>query len=190
MRFTKTGVSNGITVIDDYGHHPVEIQAALNAARLACKSGKVIAVFQPHRYTRLRDLFDEFCNCFNEADVVFVSDVYAAGEMAIEKYDRDHLVQGIKSRHNCKVFPLKSSRELPAQIAANAAPGDLVICLGAGNITTWANSLPNNLGEFVAPFGSHSSQELKTGPNQLRNNQSDESYKVEEDLIKTGDKIL
>ena len=189
-RFTKTGVSNGITVIDDYGHHPVEIQAALNAARLACKSGKVIAVFQPHRYTRLRDLFDEFCNCFNEADVVFVSDVYAAGEMAIEKYDRDHLVQGIKSRHNCKVFPLKSSRELPAQIAANAAPGDLVICLGAGNITTWANSLPNNLEEFLAPFGSHSSQESKTGPNQLRNNQSDENCKVEADFIKTGDKIL
>ena len=73
-------------------------------------------MFQPHRYTRLRDLFDEFCNCFNEADVVFVSDVYVMGEMAIEKYDRDHLVQGIKSRHNCKVFPLKVQENFPPKL--------------------------------------------------------------------------
>ena len=152
-RFTKTGISNGIVVIDDYAHHPVEIHAALNAARLACKSGKVIVVFQPHRYTRLRDLFDEFCGCFEEADIVFVSDVFAAGEIAIENFDRNHLVEGIRLLNYCQVLPLKNEEELPAQVAAVAEPGDLVLCLGAGNITTWANSLPKDLEDIFQALG-------------------------------------
>ena len=96
-RFTKTGEVGGISVIDDYGHHPVEIAAVMNAARAATPDGRIIAVFQPHRYTRLRDLFEEFCTCFNDADIVVVADVYAAGEPAIDGYDRTALVKGPSS---------------------------------------------------------------------------------------------
>jgi UDP-N-acetylmuramate--alanine ligase len=144
-RFTKTGEVNSITIIDDYGHHPVEITAALDAARLACDKGKVIAVVQPHRFTRLRDLFDSFCKCFGEADLVFVSDVFSAGEKAIKGFDRKNLVEGINKSGLCEARSLKEPVSLASKIAEIAAPGDFIIFLGAGNITAWAQSLPNEL---------------------------------------------
>ena len=140
-RFTKTGVSNGVTVIDDYGHHPVEIAAVLKAARQATR-GKVVAVVQPHRYSRVRDLFDEFCRCFNDADVVLVADVYAAGEAPLAGIDRDHLVEGLIARGHRHVLALPGPADLPAMAQALTGPGDMVVCLGAGSITNWANALP------------------------------------------------
>ena len=143
-RFTKTGEARGITVIDDYGHHPVEIAAVLAAARQTC-GGKLIAVVQPHRYTRLRDLFEDFCACFNDADVVIVADVYAAGEAPIEGFDRDALVAGLQSRGHRHAVALDDERHLAAVVGEEAAAGDMVICLGAGNITNWAQALPGKL---------------------------------------------
>lgn len=143
-RFTITGVSRGITVIDDYGHHPVEIAAVLAAAR-SSTSKHVIAVVQPHRYTRLRDLFEEFCTCFNDADTVIVADVYAAGEEPIENIHRDALVDGLRAHGHRHVIALAGSDALPELIADIAGDGDIVICLGAGNITQWANDLPHRL---------------------------------------------
>jgi UDP-N-acetylmuramate--alanine ligase len=148
-RFTKTGETDGVTVIDDYGHHPVEISAALQAARDVSR-GKVIAVVQPHRYTRLRDLFEEFCTCFNDADVVIVSDVHEAGESSIEGIDRDALVQGLQARGHRRVLPLSSPSDLANIVHGLAAPGDLVICLGAGSITGWAHDLPAALKDLKA----------------------------------------
>jgi len=146
-RFTKTGEALGLTVIDDYGHHPVEIAAVLKAARQASR-GRVIAVVQPHRFTRLRDLFEEFCTCFNEADTVLVADVYPAGEAPIEGIDRDALVAGLKGHGHRHVLPLGSPAELAQQVAAVAVPGDLVVCLGAGSITNWAQALPGDLAQL------------------------------------------
>jgi UDP-N-acetylmuramate--alanine ligase len=143
-RFTKTGEVGGVTVIDDYGHHPVEITAVLAAARHGTK-GRVIAVVQPHRYTRLADLFDDFCTCFNDADHVIVAEVYPAGEAPIEGVDRDALVEGLRARGHRSVVPLESSDDLPRMVRDIAEPGDLVVCLGAGNITAWANDLPSHL---------------------------------------------
>ena len=143
-RFTVTGTSHGITVIDDYGHHPVEIAAVLAAAR-SSTSKHVIAVVQPHRYTRLRDLFEEFCTCFNDADTVVVADVYAAGEEPIENIHRDALITGLRAHGHRRVIPLSGSDALPRVIVDNAENGDIVICLGAGNITQWANDLPQEL---------------------------------------------
>ncbi len=143
-RFTKTGEWRGVTVIDDYGHHPVEIAAVLKAARSAT-GGNVIAVVQPHRYTRLHGLFEEFCTCFNDADVVVVADVYAAGEAPIEGCDRDTLVTGLQERGHRHVLPLTSAEDLPALVKDLAKPGDLVVCLGAGSITNWAHALPAEL---------------------------------------------
>jgi UDP-N-acetylmuramate--alanine ligase len=148
-RFTKTGEVRGITVIDDYGHHPVEIAAVLKAARQATE-GKVIAVVQPHRYTRLANLFEEFCACFNDADHVVVAEVYAAGEEPIESADRDALVGGMRARGHRNVTALTDQALLAPLISELAAPGDLVICLGAGNITAWANALPTELEEVFA----------------------------------------
>ena len=148
-RFTKTGIAHGVTVIDDYGHHPVEIAAVLRSARAAYEA-RVIAVVQPHRYTRLRDLFEEFCACFNDADTVIVSDVHAAGEQPIEGYDRDSLVEGLRGHGHRHVLPLGSPGALPALINTLAGPGDLVVCLGAGSITTWANELPRELAKLPA----------------------------------------
>jgi len=143
-RFTKTGESNGVTVIDDYGHHPVEIAAVLKAARTIV-GGRVIAVVQPHRYTRLAHLFDDFCTCFNDADIVIVADVYAAGETPIEGASRDALVAGMRARGHRNVQALPDPRDLAPLVHELGRPGDFVICLGAGSITNWAQSLPAEL---------------------------------------------
>jgi UDP-N-acetylmuramate--alanine ligase len=143
-RFTKTGEWNGVTVIDDYGHHPVEIAAVLKAAR-GSTNGKIVAVVQPHRYTRLQSLFEEFCTCFNDADAVVVADVYAAGEAPIEGIDRDHFVAGLRAHGHRDVIPLQKSSDLAGIVKGLAKSGDLVVCLGAGNITQWAYALPGEL---------------------------------------------
>ena len=143
-RFTRTGEYNGITVIDDYGHHPVEIAAVLKAARSA-SNGNVIAVVQPHRYSRLSSLFDQFCTCFNDADCVIVADVYAAGEAPIEGANRDSLINGLQSHGHRHVLPLPDAKSLAKLVKQIAKPGDMVVCLGAGNITAWANALPAEL---------------------------------------------
>jgi UDP-N-acetylmuramate--alanine ligase len=143
-RFTKTGEAAGLTVIDDYGHHPVEIAAVLRAARSATSAG-VVAVVQPHRYTRLKNLFEDFCTCFNDADAVIVADVYAAGEAPVEGASRDDLVAGLIAHGHRKAVPLADPSALAATVLELAKPGDLVVCLGAGNITVWANALPAEL---------------------------------------------
>jgi UDP-N-acetylmuramate--alanine ligase len=143
-RFTPTGEWNGVRIFDDYGHHPVEIAAVLRAARASTKA-QVIAIVQPHRYTRLASLFNEFASCFNDADVVIVADVYAAGETPIEGADRDGLVAALKARGHRQAFPMAKPEDLPAMIASIAKPGDYVIFLGAGNITQWAYALPGQL---------------------------------------------
>jgi UDP-N-acetylmuramate--alanine ligase len=146
-RFTKTGEVNGITIIDDYGHHPVEIAATLSSARQAVEAsgGRVIAVVQPHRYTRLHSLFTDFCTCFSDADTVLVTDVYTAGEEPIEGANRDALVEGIRNHGHKHVLPLPSEKDLARMIAEIAQPNDFVICLGAGSISKWAGSLPKEL---------------------------------------------
>jgi UDP-N-acetylmuramate--alanine ligase len=151
-RFTRTGESGGIVVIDDYGHHPVEIAAVLSAARMATR-GRVIAVVQPHRYTRLANLFEDFCACFNDADQVIVADVYSAGEVPIEGINRDALVEGLRSHGHRNVEALASPAELAPLVAASARTGDLVVCLGAGSITQWANALPGELRALQRPAG-------------------------------------
>ena len=143
-RFTKTGIGKGITVIDDYGHHPVEIAAVLKAARSAT-TGNVIAVVQPHRYSRLSNLFAEFCTCFNDADTVIVADVYAAGEAPIAGADKAGLVTGLQEHGHRHAVPLASPAQLAALVNTIAKPGDMVVCLGAGNITGWAHALPAEL---------------------------------------------
>ncbi|MEO1331590.1 MAG: UDP-N-acetylmuramate--L-alanine ligase [Pseudomonadota bacterium] len=145
-RFTEVGVWNGVRIIDDYGHHPVEIAAVLKAAR-ASTEGRVIAVHQPHRYTRLRDLFEDFCACFNEADVAAIAEVYAAGEDPIEGADRDALVDGLRAHGHRRAVALTGPEALADFVRAAAQPGDIVVCLGAGTITAWANALPEQLGE-------------------------------------------
>jgi UDP-N-acetylmuramate--alanine ligase len=148
-RFTKVGEVNGITVIDDYGHHPVEIAAVLKAARTTTKN-RVIAVVQPHRYTRLQSLFEEFCTCFNDADHVVVADVYPAGEAPIEGVNRDALINGLHAHGHPQVTALMSPKHLAAVIDDVALPGDVVVCLGAGNITAWAHALPQDLAAIAA----------------------------------------
>ncbi len=146
-RFTRTGTWNGVMIIDDYGHHPIEIAAVLKAARESTK-GQVIAVVQPHRYTRLAALFEQFCTCFNDADIVIVAHVYPAGEAPIKGADRDGLVQGLRTYGHRQVVPLDSPEQLASLIAGMAKPGDYVVCLGAGSITQWAYALP---GELAGP---------------------------------------
>ena len=143
-RFTRTGEWNGALIFDDYGHHPVEIAAVLRAARASTKQ-KVIAVVQPHRFSRLQALFNDFATCFNDADAVIVSDVYAAGEKPIEGVDRDSLVAAIKAHGHRNAMALESPQKLAATVAGLAGPGDYVVCLGAGNITQWAAALPGEL---------------------------------------------
>jgi len=143
-RFTKVGEVNGVTIIDDYGHHPVEIAAVLKAARQACE-GRVIAVHQPHRFSRLHSLFDDFCSCFNEADVVGISEVYAAGEDPIEGASRDDLVAGLIRHGHRHAVAVATQDDLTNLVRAEAEPGDMVVCLGAGTISTWSRELAGRL---------------------------------------------
>lgn len=143
-RFTKVDEVAGVTIIDDYGHHPVEIAAVLKAARQAC-SGKVIAVHQPHRYSRLSDLFEEFCTAFNDADVVAITEVFAAGENPIENADRAALVAGLKAHGHRDAHEIEGQAGLVAFVEQTAKPGDMLVCLGAGTISAWANALPEAL---------------------------------------------
>ena len=144
-RFTKVGEVNGVTIIDDYGHHPVEITAVLKAARQA-SDGRVIAVHQPHRYTRLSSLFDDFCTCFNDADVVAIAEVYAAGEDPIAGASRDDLVAGLIRHGHRHARAIVSEDDLERLVREQAKSGDIVVCLGAGTISTWAHGLPARLG--------------------------------------------
>lgn len=144
-RFDIKGEAGGITVIDDYGHHPVEIKAALEAGRMYCGENKLIAVVQPHRYTRLRDLFSDFCACFNEADHVFVADVYAAGEEPIDGFDKAQLAEGLRAYGHRSAHVLDSPDQLAETVLEFAEEGDLVMCLGAGSVTQWAAQLPDQL---------------------------------------------
>ncbi len=140
-RFTRAGEADGVVVIDDYAHHPVEIAAVLAAARTVTR-GQVIAVVQPHRYSRLQNLFEGFCSCFNDADAVIVADVYAAGEEPIGGVDSDALVEGLRMHGHRQVIRLAHRGELASTVADLANAGDYVVCLGAGNITQWAHALP------------------------------------------------
>jgi UDP-N-acetylmuramate--alanine ligase len=143
-RFTTTGEWNGVRIIDDYGHHPVEIAAVLKAAR-EVTDGRVIAVVQPHRFTRLRDLFQDFSTCFNDADIVAVTDVYSAGEAQIEGVSGSALAESAAAHGHRRALYLPSLDDLPAFVKREAQPGDLVVCLGAGDITAYANALPAKL---------------------------------------------
>jgi UDP-N-acetylmuramate--alanine ligase len=146
-RFTRVGEVNGVAIIDDYGHHPVEITAVLKAARQAT-SGRVIAVHQPHRYSRLHSLFDDFCACFNEADVVAIAEVYSAGEDPIEGASRDDLVAGLIAHGHRHARAIVSEDDLERLVREQAKPGDMVVCLGAGTISGWANGLPARLADW------------------------------------------
>ena len=148
-RFDFKGSAGGIMVIDDYGHHPVEIAAALNAARMMKPDNQVIAVVQPHRYSRLKDLFQDFCGCFNNADHVIVADVYAAGEDPIDGADKDALVRGLQAVGHPSPMALDTPETLARQVLDIAKPGDVVICLGAGSSTQWAASLPDDLQTLI-----------------------------------------
>lgn len=148
-RFTRVGSWNGVELYDDYGHHPVEISAVLEAARSATQ-GNIIAVVQPHRYSRLHDLFDDFATCFNDADTVIIAPVFEAGETPIEGVNRDSLVEAIREHGHKNAMALENAEALPGLIAQVSEPGDMVLCLGAGNITLWANALPDDLAKLDA----------------------------------------
>ena len=143
-RFTKVGEIGGVTIIDDYGHHPVEISAVLKAARQATR-GRVLAVHQPHRYSRLESLFEEFCSAFNDADIVAISEVFAAGEAPIDGVGRDALVTGLKAHGHRNAVAIEGAGDIGEFVRTHARPGDMVVCLGAGTITAWANALPESL---------------------------------------------
>ncbi len=143
-RFTKTGEWNGVVIFDDYAHHPVEIDAVLKAVRASTKT-QVIAIVQPHRYTRLRDLFEQFSTCFDDADHVIVAPVYPAGEAPIPGIDRDALVQSLRARGHRDVVALERPEELAGIVKKIAKSGDYVVLLGAGSITQWAYTLPGEL---------------------------------------------
>lgn len=152
-RFTKVGEVNGVAIIDDYGHHPVEIAAVLRAARQAVAGtpgARVIAVHQPHRYTRLSSLFEDFCTCFNEADVVGIAEVYAAGEDPIPGASRDDLVAGLIAHGHRHARAILDEADLARLFREQTRPGDIFVCLGAGTISAWANGLPVKLTEQAA----------------------------------------
>lgn len=156
-RFTKTGETHGVTIIDDYAHHPIEIETVLKTARTAVaeNDAKVIAVMQPHRYTRLDDLFEDFCKCFNEADTVIITDVYEAGEEPIENRNKQSLVDGIKSHGHRNVHALPAREDLPRLLAKHTNAGDYVVLMGAGDITSWAYELPEQLESELAKEKGH-----------------------------------
>jgi UDP-N-acetylmuramate--alanine ligase len=141
-RFQPTGTWNGVTIYDDYGHHPVEIAAVLEAAKAGAR-GRVIAVVEPHRYTRVRDLFREFAACFKDADGVIVTPLYSAGELPIDGIDHAALSEAIRASGHTSVATVDSEREIASVLRRLAAPGDMVVCLGAGNSTEWAHALPD-----------------------------------------------
>jgi UDP-N-acetylmuramate--alanine ligase len=143
-RFTKVAEVDGVTIIDDYGHHPVEIAAVLKAARQSTQ-GRVIAVHQPHRFSRLHDLFDQFCTCFNDADAVAIAEVYGAGEKPVPGATREALVAGLRSHGHKRALALDGEEGLAPLFLAEARPGDIFVCLGAGSISAWANALPEAL---------------------------------------------
>ncbi|AGI66900.1 UDP-N-acetylmuramate--L-alanine ligase MurC [Octadecabacter antarcticus 307] len=143
-RFTRVGEVGGVTIIDDYGHHPTEISAVLKAARQA-SDGRILAVHQPHRYTRLHHHFADFCACFNDADVVAITEVFAAGEDVIEGATRDDLVAGLIRAGHRDARAITNEADLVALVKEQAKPGDMVVCLGAGSISGWANALPDLL---------------------------------------------
>ena len=145
-RFTKVGETDGVTIIDDYGHHPVEIRAVLSAARESAQ-GRVIAVMQPHRYSRLGNLMEDFAQAFNDADMVFVTPVYAAGEAPVEGVSAEDLVEGIKRRGHRSAATVADAPGLAAALAETVQPGDMVVCLGAGDITKWAANLAGAIAE-------------------------------------------
>ena len=147
-RFTKTGEVGGVTVIDDYGHHPVEIAAVLRAARQSARRD-VVAVVQPHRFSRVHDLFDDFAACFNDADTVIVAPIYAAGEQPLPGVTHEELVNRIRARGHRDARVLNTPEDLAALIASRVEDGDYVVCLGAGNITQWAAALPGELGKLM-----------------------------------------
>ncbi|MFZ5671833.1 MAG: UDP-N-acetylmuramate--L-alanine ligase [Pseudomonadota bacterium] len=151
-RFTRTGEHDGVAVFDDYGHHPVEIAAVLRAAR-GVTQGKVVAVMQPHRYTRLSSLFQEFCSCFNDADTVVVAPVYSAGEAPIEGASHDALAEGLRARGHRSVLKIDAPEQLAELVKSQVKPGDIVVCLGAGTITQWAYALPGQLAALDGKAG-------------------------------------
>ena len=151
-RFQLTGRWNGIAIYDDYGHHPVEIAAVLAAAR-AGANGRVIAVVEPHRFTRVRDLFEEFASCFKDADSVIVTPLYSAGELPIDGVDHNALAAAVRGTgHRC-VATVNSEREIASALKCHARAGDTVVCLGAGNSTEWAHALPDWLAREPARAG-------------------------------------
>jgi UDP-N-acetylmuramate--alanine ligase len=147
-RFTRTGVVGGVTIIDDYGHHPVEIASVLRAARQSARRD-VVAVVQPHRYSRLHDLFDDFATCFNDADTVLVAPVYAAGEQPLPGVTHEELVARIRARGHRDAHVIAGPEVLASTLAERVAEGDYIVCLGAGNITQWATALPGELGKLI-----------------------------------------
>jgi UDP-N-acetylmuramate--alanine ligase len=148
-RFTHIGTVRDVDVFDDYAHHPVEIAAVLGSARAAA-SGRVIGVVQPHRYTRLRDLFADFCSCMNGADMVFVLPVFTAGEAPIQGFDADHLVEGLRAHGHRHAVALADNDALASALGEVVEAGDIVVCMGAGNITAIAHELPARLAEAAA----------------------------------------
>ena len=148
-RFTRVGEVDGVTIIDDYGHHPVEIAAVLRAARQACE-GRVIAVHQPHRYSRLSSLFEEFCGAFHEADVAAIAEVYAAGEDPVPGAEREDLVAGLVRHGHRDARAVAGPEGLEALVREVARPGDMVVCLGAGTISGWTRALPERLARGAA----------------------------------------
>jgi UDP-N-acetylmuramate--alanine ligase len=152
-RFTKVGEADGVTIIDDYGHHPVEIRAVLSAARESAE-GRVIAVMQPHRYSRLGNLMEDFAQAFNDADMVYVTPVYAAGEAPVEGVSAEDLVEGIKRRGHRSAAVVADAASLAVALAEVVQPGDMVVCLGAGDITKWAAGLAGAIEEARASASS------------------------------------
>ncbi len=147
-RFTRVGEIDGVTIIDDYGHHPVEINAVLKAARNAVsEGGRVLAVHQPHRFSRLHDLFEDFCTCFNDADIVGITDIFAAGEEPIEGAGRDDLVAGLTTHGHKSAHAVDDEAGLAEFLKTHGQPGDMLVCLGAGTISTWTNALPDAMAE-------------------------------------------
>ncbi len=144
-RFTKVGEYQDVAIIDDYGHHPTEISTTLKAARALAKNHKVICVFQPHKYSRVSSLFNEFCAAFSDADCVIVADVYSAGQPPIKGATQDDLVEGIKKSGHKNVIKLTSEKELAALIKPQISAGDMVFCTGAGTVTYWAAALADQL---------------------------------------------